>query len=112
MAVRGLLGMTILLASSLPGCGDDGTIDASCAPWCTVVEECTETSLSDCMGACARELAAARSVSPDCVNAVKGQNRCLADLTCADFEAWARETPPDAYPCKSADDAVVSACAS
>lgn len=111
MGVRVLLRVTILLELSLLGCGADDTTDASCSPWCTVVDECTETGFSDCMRACAQELADAQSISPDCVNAVRGQNACLGDLTCADLEAWASETPPNAYPCKSADDAVVSACA-
>ena len=105
-----LPGIAIVLASQLVGCGA-GDASSSCSPWCTVVEECTETSFSDCMEACAKELSAAGAVSSGCEDAVKSQNTCLGELACAEFQSWRTETPPDAYPCKSADDAVMAACA-
>lgn len=111
MGVRVFLGVTILFVSSLLGCGDDSTTDASCSPWCTVVDECTEMGFSDCTRACAVELSEAQAVSSQCANAVRIQNTCLGELTCSEFEAWRTETPPDAYPCKSADEAVATACA-
>jgi hypothetical protein len=110
MGLRLLLLLTVVFVSSLLGCGDDDATDASCSPWCTVVDECTETSFSDCMEACAKELSDAQAVSSECANAVRSQNTCVGELNCAEFESWRTETPPDAYPCKSADDAVVSAC--
>ena len=103
-----LVATSIGLAFSLVGCGDD--FDAACSPWCTVVADCTETSFSECMDACAEESSQAQSISSECAGAVRNQNVCLGELTCAEFEAWADEIPPDSYPCKSADDDVDSVC--
>ena len=103
-----LVATSIGLAFSLVGCGDDD-FDA-CSPWCTVVADCTETSFSECMDACAEESSQAQAISSECAGAVRNQNVCLGELTCAEFEAWADEVPPDSYPCKSADDDVDSAC--
>ena len=103
-----LVATSIGLAFSLVGCGDDD-FDA-CSPWCTVVDDCTETSFSECMDACAEESSQAQAISSECAGAVRNQNVCLGELTCAEFEAWADEVPPDSYPCKSADDDVDSAC--
>jgi len=109
-SLRGVLVATSIgLAFSLVGCGDDD-FDAACSPWCTVVADCTETSFSECVDACAEESSQARSISSECANAVRNQNVCLGELTCAEFEAWADEIPPDSYPCKSADDDVDSIC--
>lgn len=105
-----LLSVSGLVLVSLPSCGGDD-VDPSCSSWCAVVEECTDTSFSECTQACAAELRNAATVSPQCIDAVKGQNVCVGQLTCNEFESWRTDTPPDAYPCKSADDAVVSACA-
>jgi len=104
-----LVAASIGLAFSLVGCGDDD-FDAACSSWCTVVDDCTETSFSECMDACAEESSQARAISPECAGAVQNQNVCLGELTCAEFEAWADEIPPDSYPCKSADDDVDSIC--
>ena len=104
-----LVAASIGLACSLAACGDDD-FDAACSPWCTVVADCTETSFSECMDACAEESSQAESISSECANAVRDQNVCLGELTCAEFEAWADEIPPDSYPCKSADDDVDSVC--
>ena len=103
-----LVAISIGLAFSLVGCGDD--VDATCSPWCTVVDDCTTMSFSDCMNACAEELSDAQSISSECASAVRSQNVCLAELTCAELEAWATEVPPDSYPCKSADDDVDDVC--
>ena len=94
---------------ALVGCGGDD-VDGTCSSWCAVVEECTDTSFSECREACAAELRNAGSVSPQCVDAVKGQNACVGELTCVEFEAWNDEDPPDAHPCKDADDVVADAC--
>ena len=99
---------TIALACSLVACGDD--IDATCSPWCTVVDECTAAGLSECMNACAEELSQARDISSECANAVRDQNICLSELTCAELDAWLEEVPPEGYPCKAADDGVDNAC--
>jgi hypothetical protein len=104
-----LLATFIGLASLFIGCGDDDS-DSACSLWCTVVEECTETSFSDCRAACAEESSQARAISSECANAVTDQNLCLGELTCEEFEAWMSETPPESYPCKSADDVVADAC--
>jgi hypothetical protein len=101
--------LLLRLAFSLVACGNDAP-DPTCSAWCTVVDECTDTSFSDCMNACAEELSQAQAVSSECANAVRSQNTCLGELTCVEFEAWGTETPPDAYPCKSADEAVATAC--
>lgn len=107
-ASRALIAASIGIACSLMSCGDD--FDAACSPWCTVVDDCTETSFSECMNACAEESSQARAISSECANAVRDQNVCLGGLTCAEFEAWVDEDPPDGYPCKSADDEVENAC--
>jgi hypothetical protein len=104
-----LVAISIGLACSLVGCGDDD-FDAACSSWCTVVDDCTETSFSECMDACAEESSQAQAISSECAGAVRNQNVCLGELTCAEFEAWADEIPPDSYPCKSADDDVDSVC--
>jgi len=96
-------------SESLSGTRID-SVDATCSPWCTVVDDCTTMSFSDCMNACAEELSQAQSISPECASAVRSQNICLAELTCAELEAWATGVPPDSYPCKSADDDVGNAC--
>lgn len=85
-------------------------LDATCSPWCTVVAECTAESFSECMRFCHEELLQAQGVSTECADAVRNQNVCLGELSCAEFEAWLDEVPPDAYPCKSADDTVLSVC--
>jgi len=104
-----LVTISIGLAFSLVGCGDD--VDATCSPLCTVVDDCTSESVfSDCMNVCAEELSQAQSISSGCASAVRTRNVCLAELTCAELEAWANDVPPDSYPCKSADDDVDNAC--
>lgn len=103
--MRYLIGLVLVLA----GCGG-GNVDAVCSSWCSVVEECTNTSLSECKEACSVELVKARSVSPRCEDAVAGQNACVGELTCAELEAWYDEDPPDAYPCNDTDDVVANAC--
>ena len=109
-SLRGVLVATSIgLACSLAACGDDD-FDAACSPWCTVVADCAETSFSECMDACAEESSQAQAISSECAGAVRNQNVCLGELTCAEFEAWADEVPPDSYPCKSADDDVDSVC--
>jgi len=90
-------------------CGGDN-VDPSCSSWCALIDECTGTGFSECAQACSAELRNAGSVSPQCVDAVKGQNTCVGELTCADFEAWSDQDPPDAYPCKNADNEVADAC--
>ncbi|MBW2381027.1 MAG: hypothetical protein JRG70_16000 [Deltaproteobacteria bacterium] len=90
--------------------GSDGDVDATCSPWCTVADECSNSSFSQCMDDCTEELSAAQAISSQCADAVRSQNVCLAGLTCAEFDAWVNEVPPDAYPCKSADDTVISVC--
>lgn len=107
--MRYVFGFLMALAvMTFAACGDD--VDATCSPWCMVVDECTATSVSECMNACAEELSQAQAISSQCADAVRSQNICLAELTCAEFDAWANEVPPDAYPCKSADDAVIGVC--
>jgi len=105
----GLLSFCGLGSATLAGCAGDN-VDPSCSSWCAVVEECTDTSLSECREACAAELRNARAISPQCVDAVKGQNACVGELTCAEFDAWNDEGPPDAYPCRNNDDEVADAC--
>lgn len=103
-----LIAASIALTCSLAACGDD--FDTACSPWCNVVNDCTETSLSECMNACMEESSQARAISSECANTVRDQNVCLGELTCAELEAWLEEVPPDAYPCKAADDGVDNAC--
>lgn len=105
---KALIVAAIALACSLAACGDD--FDAACSPWCAVVDECTELSLSECVNACMEESSQARAISSECANAVRDQNVCLGQLACAEFEAWLEEVPPDGYPCKGADDGVENAC--
>lgn len=89
---RALIAASIGLACSLMSCGDG--FDPACSPWCTVVDDCTEASFSECMDACAEESSQARAISSECANAVRDQNVCLGGLTCAELEAWADEVPP------------------
>jgi len=107
-ASRALIAASIGIAFSLMGCGDD--FDPACSPWCTVVDDCTEVSFSECMDACAEESSQAQAISSECAGAVRNQNVCLGELTCVEFEAWANEIPPDSYPCKSDDDDVDGFC--
>ena len=111
MRCRILLAISIGCALSLVGCGDDA-IEASCSAMCTVAEECVDnTDLSECMNVCAERLREAESISPECANAVRGQLFCGGELTCAEVAAWLGPGfPPDANPCKSADEAVADAC--
>jgi hypothetical protein len=85
-------------------------VDATCSPVCTVGSECTNTSFSECMGECAWWLGQAHAISSECAGAVRSQYACLTELTCAEFDAWTNKVPPDAYPCKSADDTAISVC--
>lgn len=105
---KALFAASVAFACSLVACGDD--FDAACTPWCTVVDDCTEASFSECMNGCMEESSQARSISSECANAVRDQNVCLGELTCAEFEAWLEEVPPDGYPCQGADDGVENAC--
>ena len=105
---KALIAAAIALICSLAACGDD--FDPACAPWCAVVDECTEVGLSDCMNACMEESSQAQAISSECANAVRDQNVCLGQLTCAELQAWLDEVPPDTYPCKAADDGVDNAC--
>lgn len=105
---KALIATSIALICSLVACGDD--FDTACSPWCAVVEDCTESSFSECMTACMEESSQAQAVSSGCANAVRDQNVCLGQLACEQFEAWLDEVPPDGYPCKGADDAVDNAC--
>jgi hypothetical protein len=103
--MRYLIGLVLVLA----GCGGNN-VDGPCASWCALVEECTDASVSECTEACTAELGKARSVSSQCEDAVTGQNACVGELECAEFDAWYDEDPPDAYPCEDADDVVANAC--
>lgn len=100
----------LVMAFALSGCGDDGGADATCNPWCSVVDECTGTSLSECINDCEAELSQAQSISSECADAVRDQNRCLGELTCSEYDAWRTEVPPESYPCKSEDDGVAASC--
>ena len=96
---------------ALVGCGGDGgNVDATCGPWCAVVDECTNTSVEECTDDCVNELSAAEAISSACAEAVRDQNRCLGELTCTEFDAWAEEEPPVGYPCNAEDDGVDEAC--
>ena len=99
---------TFMGVALLVGCGDDAF--GVCSSWCAVVEECTDTSSSQCMELCAEESSQAQSISSECALAVRSQNLCLAELICAELEAWVKEVPAETYPCKSADDEVDNAC--
>lgn len=102
-------GMVLMIA--VVGCGDDGgNVDATCGPWCAVVDECTNTSVDECTNACVNELSAAGAISSACAEAVRDQNRCLGALSCAEFDAWVEEEPPVGYPCNAEDDGVDEAC--
>lgn len=105
---KALVAVSLALACSLVACGDK--FDDACSPWCTVVDDCTESSFSECMDGCEAESSRARDISSACGNAVRDQNVCLGELSCAELEAWLEEVPPDGYPCKSADDTVEDAC--
>lgn len=106
---RALIAVSAIgFASLLVACGDD--FDNACSPWCSVVDECTEFGFSECMDGCAEEASQARAISSECAEAVRDQNVCLGALTCAEFDAWLEEIPPDAYPCKDGDDGVENAC--
>ena len=107
---RALVATSIASACSLVGCGDEAFDPGACSPWCIVVEDCTDASFSECMDACGEESSQAQAISSECAFAVRNQNLCLGELTCAEFKAWAEELPPDSYPCKSADDDVSNAC--
>ena len=85
-------------------------VDATCSPWCTVVYECKAFSFSECIVLCEEWLLDAQRVSTECADAVRNQHVCLAELTCAEYDAWLNEVPPDAYPCKSASDTMLSVC--
>ncbi len=84
--------------------------DPACSPWCAVIDECTGTGVSECMDACAVRLLQAQATSSECADALRSQILCVAELACTEFYAWADEDPPDAYPCKSANDNVSSVC--
>lgn len=105
---KALIATAVALTCSLAACGDD--FDPACSPWCAVVDECTEISVSECMNACMEESSQARAVSSECAHAIRDQNVCLGQLTCTELEAWLDEVPPDAYPCKATDDGVINAC--
>jgi hypothetical protein len=94
----------------LVGCGDDSAVDATCGPWCAVVDECTNTSADECTDACVEELSQAQDVSSECADAVRDQNQCLGALDCAEFDAWLDEVPAVGYPCNDEDDGVDAAC--
>ena len=99
----------LLLLCGVVGCGGDG-VDATCGPWCNVVDECTTASFNQCENACVEELSAAQSISSACADAVRDQNTCLGELSCTEFEAWRTEVPPVGYPCNAEDNAVGAAC--
>lgn len=105
----GLLLVGAFGLAALASCGGD-SVDPSCSSWCNTIRECTDTSSSECTQACAAELRNARAISQECLDAVKSQNACVGELSCSEFEAWKDESPPDAYPCRSADAEVVDGC--
>lgn len=101
----------LLLLCFVVSCGGDGgSVDATCGPWCNVVDECTTTSFNECEDACVEELSAAQDISSACADAVRDQNTCLGELSCTEFEAWRTEVPSVGYPCNAEDDGVGAAC--
>jgi len=85
-------------------------VDAICSPLCAVVDECAVGSFSECVNECVWWLGQAQAISSDCAGAVRSQYVCVTELTCAQLDAWINRVPPDAYPCKSADDTAISVC--
>ena len=86
-----------------------------CESFCSKDFECSspEDRIPRCEEACRYALGVSADFSTECGDAAASVFACVADLqTCEEVDDYWYEIPPDSYPCKAADDAAESACAS
>jgi hypothetical protein len=92
--------------------GGGGSGESGCAQACVVLLDCDTIygTEAECLSACEVAYDDAASVGLDCEDAFTAFNLCIGGLTCTEFEAYLNYEPPDSYPCKAEEDAVVSDC--
>ena len=113
---RVLWGPALALMLSV-GCGNDsnggggtgGSADP-CPAVCDNEVECNETPRGVCTAVCAGALAVAEAFSTSCFDAVNAVLGCAGVLSCADYEAWQNEEPPDSFPCRAETETCDSEC--
>jgi hypothetical protein len=116
-----LIGVSFIDANTGTAVGFGGTIlrttDVSgysdvCDPFCARIDECFGTDrLPNCAESCGCTVNEGAQVSAACEAAAADVNACVVDLlSCEEVEAWLDRTPFDSYPCKAAEDNVISTC--
>ena len=116
-----LIGVSFTDANTGTAVGFGGTIlrttnvsaySSSCDPFCARIDECFGTDrLPNCAESCGCTVNEGAQVSAACEAAVADVNACVVDLSsCEQVEAWLDSTPVDSYPCKAADENVLSTC--
>ena len=116
-----LIGVSFTDANTGTAVGFEGTIlrttDVSgysdvCDPFCERIDECFLTDrLPNCAESCGCTVNEGAQVSAACEAAAADVNACVVDLSsCEQVEAWLDRTPVDSYPCKAADENVMSTC--
>ena len=116
-----LIGVSFTDANTGTAVGFDGTIlrttdvsgySGSCDPFCARIDECFLTDrIPNCAESCGCTVNEGAQIGAECEAAVADVNACVVDLSsCEQVEAWSDRTPFDSYPCKAADDNVISTC--
>jgi hypothetical protein len=84
----------------------------SCDPFCARIADCfLADRLPNCAESCGCTVNEGAQVSAACETAVTDVNACVvALLSCEQVEAWLDSSPADDYPCKAADENVISIC--
>lgn len=109
MTLRNAIGLAGLFGALAMGCGGGDGGNSSCSAACAVIVPCIMQSTSACMAQSEGDIREANDVSAECGAAVNDLIDCIAGGSCADFEAWNDEIPPDSYPCR-AEDMAIDAC--
>ena len=107
----------MLALAMVAGCSDDssggggsGGTPTNCSSACDNEVECNDTSRTVCEGACDVAILAAEQISQTCFDAVNAVLGCAGALSCADYEAWQNEEPPDSFPCRDETETCDSEC--
>jgi hypothetical protein len=99
-------------AEQILQCSFGGEWDADCTAFCDKRVECQDPPYYDhpaCMNYCAYELSVADEMA--CEDALRARLDCVAQLGCADYQAWdAADGVGDSHPCADEDAAEAASC--
>lgn len=88
-------------------CAGDMPPPAVCEPLCATTSGCTGDDPAACLTLCTEAIANAQTVGTACADAQTAVFECVAELSCADYDAWASGTDS---PCLPADDTAAAEC--